>query len=47
MATVTVRYIVDDVDESIDFYCRHLGFHEQVHPAPRVRRASAATSVSC
>jgi catechol 2,3-dioxygenase-like lactoylglutathione lyase family enzyme len=34
MATVTVRYIVDDVDASIDFYCRHLGFHEQVHPAP-------------
>jgi catechol 2,3-dioxygenase-like lactoylglutathione lyase family enzyme len=34
MATVTVRYIVDDVDASIDFYCRHLGFHEQMHPAP-------------
>jgi catechol 2,3-dioxygenase-like lactoylglutathione lyase family enzyme len=34
MATVLVRYIVDDVDTSIDFYCRHLGFHEQMHPAP-------------
>jgi catechol 2,3-dioxygenase-like lactoylglutathione lyase family enzyme len=34
MATVTVRYIVDDVDASIDFYCRHLGFREQMHPAP-------------
>ena len=34
MATVTVRYIVNDVDASIDFYCRHLGFHEQMHPAP-------------
>jgi len=34
VATVTVRYIVDDVDASIDFYCRHLGFHEQMHPAP-------------
>jgi catechol 2,3-dioxygenase-like lactoylglutathione lyase family enzyme len=34
MATVTVRYIVDDVDASIDFYCRHLGFQEQLHPAP-------------
>ena len=34
MATVTVRYIVDDVDASIDFYCRHLGFREHMHPAP-------------
>jgi catechol 2,3-dioxygenase-like lactoylglutathione lyase family enzyme len=34
MATVTVRYIVNDVDASIDFYCRHLGFQEQMHPAP-------------
>jgi catechol 2,3-dioxygenase-like lactoylglutathione lyase family enzyme len=34
MATVTVRYIVDDVDASIDFYCRRLGFREQMHPAP-------------
>jgi catechol 2,3-dioxygenase-like lactoylglutathione lyase family enzyme len=34
MTTVTVRYIVEDVDASIDFYCRHLGFQEQLHPAP-------------
>ena len=34
MATVSVRYIVDDVDAAIDFYCRHLGFQEQMHPAP-------------
>ena len=34
MATVTVRYIVTDVDEAIDFYCRQLGFHEDMHPAP-------------
>jgi len=34
MATVTVRYIVNDVDASIDFYCRRLGFLEQMHPAP-------------
>ena len=33
MAPVTVRYIVDDVDVSIDFYCRHLGFRELIHPA--------------
>ena len=34
MATVSVRYIVDDVDAAIDFYCRELGFHEVMHPAP-------------
>src|SRR3984885_10973393 len=34
MATVQVRYIVDDVDAAIVFYCRHLGFHEDMHPAP-------------
>jgi catechol 2,3-dioxygenase-like lactoylglutathione lyase family enzyme len=33
MAAVTVRYIVDDVDAAIDFYCRNLGFHEVMHPA--------------
>lgn len=34
MATVSVRYIVEDVDEAIAFYCRHLGFREVMHPAP-------------
>jgi catechol 2,3-dioxygenase-like lactoylglutathione lyase family enzyme len=34
MATVSVRYIVDDVDEAIDFYRNQLGFHEVMHPAP-------------
>jgi catechol 2,3-dioxygenase-like lactoylglutathione lyase family enzyme len=34
MATVSVRYIVDDVDEAIAFYCGHLGFDERMHPAP-------------
>jgi len=34
MATVQVRYIVDDVDAAIAFYCEHLGFHEDMHPAP-------------
>src|SRR2546422_60870 len=34
MATVSIRYIVRDVDAAIDFYCRHLGFHEVMHPAP-------------
>lgn len=34
MATTSVRYIVDDVDAAITFYCSHLGFSEQTHPAP-------------
>ncbi len=34
MATVSVRYIVTDVDDAIAFYCRHLGFTEDMHPAP-------------
>lgn len=34
MATVSVRYIVHDVDAAIVFYCQHLGFREQMHPAP-------------
>jgi len=34
MATVSVRYIVNDVDAAIAFYCQQLGFHEEMHPAP-------------
>ena len=34
MATVQVRYIVDDVDAAIAFYCGPLGFTEVMHPAP-------------
>jgi catechol 2,3-dioxygenase-like lactoylglutathione lyase family enzyme len=34
VATVSVRYIVHDVDAAISFYCEHLGFHEVMHPAP-------------
>jgi catechol 2,3-dioxygenase-like lactoylglutathione lyase family enzyme len=34
MASVSVRYIVNDVEEAIDFYCNALGFHEEMHPAP-------------
>jgi catechol 2,3-dioxygenase-like lactoylglutathione lyase family enzyme len=34
MATVSVRYIVDDVDAAIEFYTKHLGFDLQMHPAP-------------
>src|SRR3954464_196769 len=34
MATVSVRYIVNDVDKAISFYCGQLGFQEVMHPAP-------------
>jgi catechol 2,3-dioxygenase-like lactoylglutathione lyase family enzyme len=33
VAGVSVRYIVDDVDRAIDFYCSRLGFSEVMHPA--------------
>ena len=32
MATVSVRYIVNDIDAAIGFYSRHLGFSVQMHP---------------
>lgn len=34
MATVSVRYIVDNVNDAISFYRDRLGFVEQMHPAP-------------
>jgi catechol 2,3-dioxygenase-like lactoylglutathione lyase family enzyme len=34
MATVSVRYIVDDVEEAIAFYTRRLGFSVELNPAP-------------
>ena len=34
MATVSVRYIVDDVDSAIAFYTGHLGFRVDLHPGP-------------
>jgi catechol 2,3-dioxygenase-like lactoylglutathione lyase family enzyme len=40
MATVSVRYIVDDVDTALTFYCQHLGFEEQMHPAPTFAMAT-------
>jgi catechol 2,3-dioxygenase-like lactoylglutathione lyase family enzyme len=32
MATVSVRYIVNDIDAAIGFYTTHLGFSVQMHP---------------
>jgi catechol 2,3-dioxygenase-like lactoylglutathione lyase family enzyme len=34
MAAVSVRYIVEDVDEAIAFYGEHFGFEVVMHPAP-------------
>jgi catechol 2,3-dioxygenase-like lactoylglutathione lyase family enzyme len=31
---VNVRYIVNDVTAAIAFYCQHLDFREEQHPAP-------------
>jgi catechol 2,3-dioxygenase-like lactoylglutathione lyase family enzyme len=32
--SIAVRYIVDDVDEAIEFYRDRLGFEIDLHPAP-------------
>ena len=34
MTQVSVRYIVDDVDQAVAFYTEHLGFTVQMHPGP-------------
>jgi catechol 2,3-dioxygenase-like lactoylglutathione lyase family enzyme len=34
MATISVRYIVADVDAAIPFYTEMLGFQVEMHPAP-------------
>ena len=34
MSTVSVRYIVNDVDEASGFYTEHLGFTLDMHPNP-------------
>ena len=40
MSKVSVRYIVDDVDEAIPFYTELLGFQVDMHPAPGFARIS-------
>ncbi|HEY6525738.1 MAG TPA: VOC family protein [Solirubrobacteraceae bacterium] len=32
--SATVRYFVDDMDQAVSFYCRSLGFEEELRPAP-------------
>jgi catechol 2,3-dioxygenase-like lactoylglutathione lyase family enzyme len=34
MATVSVRYITDDLDAAIDFYVERLGFNLEMRPGP-------------
>jgi catechol 2,3-dioxygenase-like lactoylglutathione lyase family enzyme len=34
LATVQVRYIVNDVEAAITFYTKHLDFKLEMHPAP-------------
>jgi catechol 2,3-dioxygenase-like lactoylglutathione lyase family enzyme len=34
MSTVSIRYIVYDVDAAITFYTENLGFEVDMHPAP-------------
>jgi catechol 2,3-dioxygenase-like lactoylglutathione lyase family enzyme len=46
MATVSVRYIVDDVEEAIAFYTEHLGFGVEFNP-PVSRSSREATCASC
>lgn len=40
MTSANVRYIVNDVDEAIAFYTKHLGFSVDLHPAPGFARLS-------
>ena len=40
MASVRVRYIVDNVDAAIDFYSGKLGFAVDMHPAPAFAQLS-------
>lgn len=38
MATVSFRYIVNDVGAAVAFYTEHLGFHVDMHPGPGFAR---------
>jgi len=34
MASVSVRYIVNDAEAAVSFYTKHLGFNVKMNPAP-------------
>ncbi len=38
MGTVSMRYIVNDVEAAIAFYTQHLGFRVDLHPGPGFAR---------
>jgi catechol 2,3-dioxygenase-like lactoylglutathione lyase family enzyme len=42
MASVSVRYIVDDVEAAVSFYTGHLGFTLEMKPAPGFAMLSRA-----
>lgn len=44
---VNVRYMVDDVQQSVDWYTAHLGFEEISNAAPPLPMSSEARSGSC
>ena len=46
MPTVSVRYIVHDVDAAIAFYTKHFGFSVEMHPAPTFAILSRGASRS-
>ncbi len=46
MATVSVRYIVDAVEEAIAFYTEHLGFGVEFNP-PVLLSSREATCAFC
>ena len=33
-ATPTIRYFVQDIDATVDFYCRYLGFEQELRSTP-------------
>ena len=42
----SVRYLVDDVDEAVDFYTTHLGFRLLTRPAGRPSAGVARSRAS-
>jgi len=45
--TVSVRYLVDDVDQAIDFYTQHFGFEPGHNASPAFAEVSRATCGYC